>query len=78
MLDHDGDVTRIGVVEELPRPLVEHVGVDAVGLEEGDAALPARPLGLHPLELAGEIGDLPVKTLARLDAVLAGVGVDTK
>jgi hypothetical protein len=76
VLDYDGDIMRIGVVEEKPRPLVQHVGVDPVGLEQRDAALPTLALGLGALELLGEIGDLMVEILARLEAVIAGIGVE--
>src|ERR1700722_1278458 len=52
MPDQHRDVARIGIVEKLPGPLVEHVGVDAVGLQERDAALPARAFGLGGIQLA--------------------------
>jgi hypothetical protein len=42
-LDQHRDVAWIGVVEKLPGALVEHVGVDAVGLEKRDAMLPSKP-----------------------------------
>ena len=74
--EHHGQVVRIGVVEQRARPLVEHVGIDAVRLEERDAALPTLALGLGKFELMRQIGDLMVETLPRLEAVVARISIE--
>ena len=47
-----------------PRALVEHIRIDALGLQEEHAALPARPFGLEVAELFAELRDLLVEILA--------------
>ena len=78
MTDQHRDIARIGIVEKLPGAFVEHVGVEAVGLQESDAALPARAFGLGGVEFALEVGDPLVEVLLGQDAAIAGVGVDAE
>ena len=63
MTDQHRDIARIGIVEKLPGAFVEHVGVDAVGLQESDAVLPASAFGLGGVEFALEVGDPLVEVL---------------
>ena len=78
MTDQHRDIARIGIVEKLPGALVEHVGVDAVGLQKRDAALPARALGPGGVEFALEVGDPLVEVLLGQDAAIAGGGVEAE
>ena len=78
MTDQHRDIARIGIVEKLPGAFVEHVGVEAVGLQESDAALPSRAFGLGGVEFALEVGDPLVEVLLGQDAAIAGVGVGAK
>src|SRR5262249_32795064 len=72
------DLVRVEVVENLSRTLVQHVRIDAVGLEKRDPSFPPRPLRLDPLDLACQVGDLLVEFLARVDAIFSRVGVDAE
>src|ERR1700730_474960 len=40
LLRQQDQLARIAIIEQHPGPLIQHVGVDAVGFEELDAALP--------------------------------------
>ena len=52
LLDQD-QVARVDIVEQRARPLVEHVGIEPLGLEQRDPALPQVALGVGLVELAG-------------------------
>src|SRR5262249_32277960 len=78
MFNRDGDLMRVQIVEKLSRPLVKHVRIDAVGLEERNAPLPPRTLRLDALDFAREVSDLLVKLLARINAIFPGIGVDAE
>ena len=76
--DQHRDIARIGIVEELPGALVEHVGVDAVGSQKRDAVLPAYALGARGVELAREVGNARLEVLLRHDSVITGVGIEAE
>src|SRR5215467_9812897 len=78
MFNHDRDFMRVQIVEKLPRALVKHVRVDAVGLEECDSPLPPYSLCLDALDLTCQVGDLLVKLLTRVDAIFPRVRIDAE
>src|SRR5262245_37190303 len=78
LLEPQGEVARIGVVEKHPGALVEHVGIDAFGLEQQDAALPIGPFALERGKLGTEFRDLLVEVLLRAKPAVAGIGVDAE
>src|SRR6266446_5322644 len=78
MFNRDGDLMRGQIVEELSRALVKHVRIDAVGLEERNAPLPALPLRLDANDLARQVGDLLVKLLARVDTIFPRIRIDAE
>src|SRR6266545_314524 len=75
-LEHQRQVTGVHIVEQRTGALVEHVGVEAFGLEQRDAPLPNRPLGLEGRKLDRELCDLLVEIVPGLEPVIAGIGVD--
>src|SRR5262245_31665758 len=69
-------IARVGEVEQRARPLVQHVGIEAVGLEQADPPLPLRALRLGLVDRGRKRGDLPVDILAGAQTTLTRIGVD--
>src|SRR5262249_28172511 len=78
LLEAQGELARIGVVEQHPGALVEHVGIDAFGLEQRDAAFPIGAFGLERVKLGAEFRDLLVEILLRTQSAVAGVSIDAE
>ena len=73
--DQDG-VARVGIVQQCAHPLVQHVGVEALRLDQGDTALPLVAFRLGLAEFHGERADLLVEILARPQPMVARIGID--
>src|SRR5262249_575620 len=78
LLEAQGELARIGVVEQHSGALVEHVRIDAFGLEQRDAAFPIGAFALKPFNLAAELRDLLVEILLRAQPAAAGIGIDAE
>lgn len=65
----------MGEVEDRPRTLIEHVGIEALRAKQGNVALKPLPHGLKPCKLAFEHRLPPLKLGARLKAMVAGLEV---
>src|SRR5262249_26538847 len=52
LLAAQDQLARVGIIEQRPGALVEHVGIDALGLEQRHAAFPDAALGLERGELS--------------------------
>ena len=65
----------MGEVEDRPRALIEHIGVEALRAKQGNVALEPQPYGLKPGKLAFEHRLPPIKLGARLKAMVAGLEV---
>src|SRR5581483_2639632 len=77
-VEQQSNVARVAVVEERPGTLVQHVRIDLVGAQKGDAALPGRVLELEARQLDIHLGDLAVEILLRAQSVVAGKRVDAE
>src|SRR5215213_11302624 len=75
-LDHQSQFARIEVVEAGPRPLLQHVRINAFGLKQLDAALPVGPLLFEVTEFPVERGKLLIEILLGAKAMIAAIGID--
>ena len=50
-IDHANQVMRVGIVELIARPLVEHVRIEPVGSQQGNALLALAAFALQPRQL---------------------------
>ena len=78
LLDAEGQFTGIGIVEQHPGSLVEHVRIDAVSPQERNAALPGAPFGFEAGEFAAQLRNLLVEILLRPQPAIAGIGIDAE
>ena len=77
-LEHLRQIARVEVIEHDPRALIERVGIDALGFEQLDPALPFGALLLELVELFTQRNKLLVEVLLGPQPVIAGVGVDAE
>src|SRR5215471_12271827 len=77
-LHHHHDVARIRVIEEGARPLINHVGIKTVGFEQRHAPLPLIVFGFGLVKLSRQFRDLAIEVFLRLEAAIAGIGVDAE
>jgi len=77
-LKHQREVARIEIVEHCSRTLIEHVRVNAAGLQQFDPALPISALLLQAAKFPGQAGKLLVEVLLCPQPVIPGVGIDAE
>src|SRR5262249_16085100 len=78
LLEAQRELAGIGVVEQHPGALVEHVGVDAFRPQQRYAAFPSGTLGFERLELGAEFHDLLIQILSRAQPAVAGISVEAE
>ena len=71
-------IVWVGKTEQGARPLIEHVRVKFVGLQECNATLPALSLGFSVPQFRGERGNLLLKIDACFEAVVTRIGIGSE
>ncbi len=65
----------MGEVQNHAGALVQHVGIEATGMQQGDVTLEPQPYGLEPFKFTFEHLFPPLKIGTRLKAMIAGLKV---
>ncbi len=71
-------VTAVDIVEQCPRPLVQHVRIEASRAEQANPPLPQNALGLRCVAFLDQFRDLQIEALPRVQPAVAGIGIDAE
>ncbi len=78
MRDHAHEIARMHIVQLKPRPLIQHIRIDAIGAQQRDPLLGIGAFPLQARKLIGERNDFLVEFDSRRQTILAGIGVDAE
>ena len=71
----EGQVVGIDKIKQRPGPLVQHVGIEASGLQQRDPPLPPGSFGPQGRKFSLEFGNPPVDILPRPQSIRTCIGI---